>query len=252
MNPALAGTPSPTPTPSPSPTTSPTPAQTATPGPNPAAVARRHAGVLRGRSGAVSFVRTVRTLDGAPVASVRLVGRVDGSRSLFDRRVRVTRPDAWRPVGENRTAWTDGTDSARLVDGERQPVVVDELTPGELRSASGASQVSALFTRWPVAFAGSRETAVGTVAVYTATRSRAAWVGGRTARNLSVQIRVRESGLVERATVRFQTTVRGRRVAVVERFRVTAVGNVTVDRPAWATTGRAIDGVDHRPGPRRE
>lgn len=55
----------------------------------------------------------------------------------------------------------------------------------------------------------------------------------REPRNVTARLVVTETGLIRSVRVRYDTTVRGEPVRVEIRHRLRAVGNTSVDRPAW-------------------
>ncbi|MFC7075362.1 DUF7537 family lipoprotein [Haloarcula halophila] len=57
----------------------------------------------------------------------------------------------------------------------------------------------------------------------------------REPRNVTARVAVTEAGLIRSLRVQYDTTVRGEPVRVTIRHRLGAVGNTSVDRPAWVS-----------------
>jgi hypothetical protein len=230
VNPALEETPTATPTPTPSPT--PVLTETAAETGVPAQRAERHGAALRARSGAISLVRTVSAPNGSVVSRQVIVGRVDGTASLVRQRTRVFQPSYAVNAPPNATIWTNGSVVVRRIGGEtiranRPPRAVEQ------QLASGRATVYETFAEWPVSYAGSTQTSDGVVDIYAAERDRVERGAATPASNLTVTAVVADSGVVRRVRVSYETTLVGRNVTVSERFDLTAVGNVTVERAAW-------------------
>jgi hypothetical protein len=243
VNPVLEETPSPTATPSPTPTPAVTPADGQVG--EAAALAERHAAVARARSGAFERVRAIYTPDGELIVRRTVQSRVDGSRSYVRARTRVPRPDYGVSVGRNVTVWSNGSVVVERFGPQATPLVRDRPPRRyERQAASARLTVYTLFASWPLTYAGSSETARGSVDVFTARAAEAGRPNAPAVRNLSATVVRYESGVVRSATVRYDATLAGRNVTVVRRLRLRALGNVSVTRPAWADDARRQSAVD--------
>lgn len=233
VNPALEETPSPTASPSPTPT--PTVGQTG----EAAQRAARHAAVARTRSAAFERVRVIYTASGELIARRTVRSRVDGDRSLVRARTQVVRPDYGVSVGRNVTVWTNGSVVVERFGPEATPLLRDRPPRRyERQTASARLTVYTLFAHWPVTYAGSSETARGTVDVFAVDDAETDRPNAPAVRNLTATVVRLESGVVRSATVRYETELAGRNVTVVRRLHLRGLDDVTVPRPSWADDAR--------------
>ncbi|MFB6243773.1 MAG: hypothetical protein ABEH80_06715 [Halobaculum sp.] len=238
VNPALDQTPTVSPTATPTPAY---PAGVDRDGVDPFRVASVHGDALREQSGAVAFRRTVTTANGTVVLASVTVGRVDGERLYYSQRGWRERAVVSQPLGPNVTVWSDGERSAVRFT-SRGNILYRYTTDGprlfHRQAASGQDDVYGLLTPWELQLVGERETDAGTVQLLRATADRARRADGRLVENLSVGVRLGPTGVVRAATVEYDVTLQETPVTVRETFRVTALGNVSVSRPAWVDTAR--------------
>ncbi len=238
VNPALDQTPTVSPTATPTPAY---PAGVDRDGVDPFRVASVHGDALREQSGAVAFRRTVTTANGTVVLASVTVGRVDGERLYYSQRGWRERAVVSQPLGPNVTVWSDGERSAVRFT-SRGNILYRYTTDGprlfHRQAASGQDDVYGLLTPWELQLVGERETDAGTVKLLRATADRARRADGRLVENLSVGVRLGPTGVVRAATVEYDVTLQETPVTVRETFRVTALGNVSVSRPAWVDTAR--------------
>ena len=245
VNPALAETPAATQTPSPTASPTVTPAYTVA-GATSVDVyrlARRHGRALRARGGVVRFLRTA-SVGERVVLRRSAVGRVNDSRIVYRQRASRDPDVIRRPLGPNVTAWAAGDRTAvRYPDRPGGPLVrttTDGPRVYHDQSASGRATVFGSLSEWELRDAGPAASGDGArLLVNVAETARRG--DGRRVRNLSVRVVVGETGVVRSATVRYEATLAGRTVTVRDRFRTTAVGDVTVSRPAWAADGTATE-----------
>lgn len=202
-----------------------------------------------------------RALDGTSFTFVRRhrVVAANGTVWTTDRERRVA-ADGTYAGRSNRTAsepplqrvppvrfayWTNGTATAYYRESSRGPgsYAWSDGTPPVV-DVTGSRTVERLFGAVEPSVVERQE---GVVLVGSSDRLPAALsppLGLANPRDVSLTARVASDGVVTRWRLVYEATVDGRTVRVVRDARVTAVGETTVERPAWIDTAHEWVGFD--------
>lgn len=225
VNPALAETPTATPTP---------------PGGFPTGVDRdgvdteeliaAHRTALGNGSWTVTLTRTVAG-ENETIEQSQAVARVDGPRLLYTfERVR----------GENRLAtahWSNATASASRRESWRGNVTLS-ANPAEAGGPTGldptgGAWLSAVFVDMRPEYAGTEQTANGTVTVLEATAGRIERSGVPDRRQVRLRARVDGAGVVRSLVLQYDVFLGDDPATIRIALRTDAVGSTTVPRPEW-------------------
>lgn len=200
-----------------------------------------HDGVLRNTSYTVESNVTVRG-EGALLARTNATVRVAaGGHPAFQRyRVGGERPESVGLYGYDVETWHDGNATWYATDG---PNGTDyRRVPGErgrsLGAQTGRDHLHALFTGLNATVAGTETRDGATLHRLGATRpgdaeSLVGTLRGDEVANVSLTALVGEDGVVHRYRVGYDATVEDSTVRVERAVRFTALGETTVERPAW-------------------
>lgn len=235
VNPDLQEIPSATPSPSPTPTRP--------PGVSAAEVdawilANAHHRALQRRGATVASNRTITAANGTTLATVVTTTERVGVRVQYASVVGGEAPMAVGVPTFGYSLWSDGNETAMRwtrPDGRVEYTYFTDAPPESfVGSRTGRDAVYRALADVNVTVVGTNVTDDGTQYVLSAEADRVERVGGPTLLNYSVVATVTEQGVVRSYRVRYEE--RRENVGVVtirESFRVSRVGNTTVERPDW-------------------
>lgn len=208
---------------------------------DPFRVAAKHRGVFSIRNGSFTYQRTVQASNGTVLLQQATTGRISGESIAYRQMTEWQSNPVTQPPGPNVSLWADESQRAERFgtrDGGVRYRYGTSDPPSEwYRVAAGQNVIYVLLAPWDPSYAGSTRTMNGTIRTF----EQRADVVNRTsrppARNLSVSVRIADSGIVYLIEVVYQTTISGVDVTVTERFRTTGLG-VSVPQPDWVDAAR--------------
>lgn len=255
VNPALDGTPTPTP----SPTATPEPTPTATPvvsvvfpdallgDTDAAGLAAAHERNLGTRSRTVVRTVTVRNDEGRLLGRNRVIvrddGRADSGRLAVTRRVSGLRPGAVGLETQSVDYWgNDSVTASRTIGPDGNSSYTFDPVPFPVGSGWDTTGRGSVALAFRLGNVSDTQRIATDPAVFLVTGQRAA-VPGSDVRNVSFSATVEESGVVRGFELSYTQPRDGAPRRVTRTFRLQAVGETPVSRPAWfdRATGTPAD-----------
>ena len=198
-------------------------------------LAAAHADTLKNRSKAVRAHTTILAANGTTLLSRTTTTRTDGDALAVSVRTVGASPGFLGPFLDY-GYWSDG--DATLVRQQRPDGTVRyRKRPGDAKPTIGVSPTGRAIVEPLLYYAEFRYVGTerrGNATYHVLAAGTVTFRRTEDARNVRVAAAVTPEGVVESTSLRYDTTLRGVEVTVVERFRVFDVGSTTVERPGWA------------------